>query len=74
MVAEALKLLGILYVVEIGGHSTLIQSITACRLGGRIALIGVLTGFAGEVPTAAIMVGNGMQSIPKSLTVRQGRF
>mgnify|MGYP001557586430 FL=1 len=49
---------GVDHVVEIGGPGTLAQSITACRLGGHIALIGVLTGFAGEVPTAAIMVGN----------------
>lgn len=49
---------GVDHVVEIGGPATLAQSITACRLGGNIALIGVLTGFAGEVPTAAIVVGN----------------
>jgi NADPH:quinone reductase-like Zn-dependent oxidoreductase len=49
---------GVDHVVEIGGPGTLAQSIAACRLGGHIALIGVLTGFAGEVPTAAIMVGN----------------
>ena len=49
---------GVDHVVEIGGPGTLAQSISACRLGGHIALIGVLTGFAGEVPTAAIMVGN----------------
>ena len=35
--------------MEIGGTGTLAQSIAACRLGGHIALIGVLTGFAGEV-------------------------
>jgi NADPH:quinone reductase-like Zn-dependent oxidoreductase len=49
---------GVDHVVEIGGPGTLAQSIAACRLGGHISLIGVLTGFAGEVPTAAIMVGN----------------
>src|SRR5580658_9518141 len=49
---------GVDHVVEIGGPGTLAQSIAACRLGGDIALIGVLTGFAGEIPTAAIMVGN----------------
>lgn len=49
---------GVDHVVEIGGPGTLAQSISACRLGGQIALIGVLTGFAGEVPTAAILVGN----------------
>lgn len=49
---------GVDHIVEIGGPGTLAQSIAACRLGGHIALIGVLTGFAGEVPTAAILVGN----------------
>jgi NADPH:quinone reductase-like Zn-dependent oxidoreductase len=49
---------GVDHIVEIGGPGTLAQSITACRLGGHIALIGVLTGFAGEVPAAAIIGGN----------------
>jgi NADPH:quinone reductase-like Zn-dependent oxidoreductase len=49
---------GVDHVVEIGGPGTLAQSVAACRLGGDIALIGVLTGLAGEVPTAAIMIGN----------------
>ena len=42
-------------VVEVGGPATLGQSITACRIAGHIALIGVLTGRSGEVPTAALM-------------------
>ncbi|MBP0616109.1 zinc-dependent alcohol dehydrogenase family protein [Jiella mangrovi] len=42
-------------VVEVGGPGTLAQSITACRIAGHIALIGVLTGRSGEVPTAALM-------------------
>jgi NADPH:quinone reductase-like Zn-dependent oxidoreductase len=42
-------------VVEVGGPGTLPQSIRACRIGGHIALIGVLTGRAGEVPTALLM-------------------
>ncbi len=46
---------GVDHVVEIGGPGTLAQSIQACRIGGHIALIGVLTGIAGEVPTAALM-------------------
>lgn len=46
---------GIDHVIEVGGPGTLPQSITACRIGGHIALIGVLTGRAGEVPTAALM-------------------
>ena len=46
---------GVDHVVEVGGPGTLPQSITACRIGGHIALIGVLTGAVGPVPTAALM-------------------
>ena len=40
--------------IEVGGPGTLMQSITACKTGGHIALIGVLTGFAGEVSIPAL--------------------
>jgi NADPH:quinone reductase-like Zn-dependent oxidoreductase len=46
---------GVDHVVEVGGPGTLAQSIEAVRVGGPISLIGVLTGGAGEVPTAALM-------------------
>ena len=46
---------GVDHVVEVGGPGTLPQSITAARIGGHMALIGVLTGPAGPVPTAALM-------------------
>lgn len=49
---------GVDHVVEIGGAGTLTQSIAATRLRGNIGMIGVLAGFAGNVPTAAIMAGN----------------
>ncbi len=49
---------GVDAVVEIGGPGTLAQSIHACRIGGHISLIGVLTGVAGEVPTALVMSKN----------------
>lgn len=42
-------------VVEVGGPRTLPQSIRACAVGGHIALIGVLTGLAGTVPTVELM-------------------
>lgn len=45
---------GVDHVVEVGGPGTLAQSITACRTGGHIALIGVLTGFAGDVSIPAL--------------------
>jgi threonine dehydrogenase-like Zn-dependent dehydrogenase len=46
---------GVDHVVEVGGPGTLPQSIEACRVGGHISLIGVLTGIGGEVPTATLM-------------------
>lgn len=46
---------GVDHVIEVGGPGTLEQSIRACRIGGHIALIGVLTGTAGPVPTALLM-------------------
>jgi NADPH:quinone reductase-like Zn-dependent oxidoreductase len=49
---------GVDEVVEIGGAGTLGQSISACRIGGHISLIGVLAGFAGEVPTAQLFSAN----------------
>jgi NADPH:quinone reductase-like Zn-dependent oxidoreductase len=59
---------GVDHVLEVGGPGTLTQSMWACRMGGHIALIGVLTGISGEVPTyllfssqlrvTGIMVGN----------------
>src|ERR1700722_15394741 len=45
---------GVDHVIEVGGPGTLTQSIAACRTGGHIALIGVLTGFAGEVSIPAL--------------------
>ena len=51
--------LGVDHVVEVGGAGTLERSVAACRIGGHIALIGVLTG--GEINPTAIM--------RKSLTV-----
>lgn len=45
---------GVDHVIEVGGPGTLMQSIAACRTGGHIALIGVLTGFVGEVAIPAL--------------------
>jgi NADPH:quinone reductase-like Zn-dependent oxidoreductase len=57
---------GVDVVVEIGGAGTLPQSIKAVRVGGHISLIGVLAGFAGEVPTAALF---GKNATLKGITV-----
>lgn len=43
------------HIVEVGGPGTLPQSIQAVAIGGHIALIGVLTGVAGDIPTARLM-------------------
>jgi NADPH:quinone reductase-like Zn-dependent oxidoreductase len=42
-------------VVEVGGAGTLEKSLSAVRFGGIVTLIGVLTGTAGPIPTAAIL-------------------
>ncbi len=49
-------------VVEVGGPGTLQRSIEATRVGGAIALIGILTGVQGQIAPTTIM--------RKSLTVR----
>jgi len=46
---------GVDHVVEVGGSGTLPQSIDAVKIGGHIALIGILTGREGEIPTAKLM-------------------
>lgn len=46
---------GVDHVIEVGGPGTLPQSIDAVCIGGHISLIGVLTGRAGDVPTAKLM-------------------
>lgn len=45
---------GVDHVIEVGGPGTLTQSITACRPGGHIALVGLLTGFVAEVSIPAL--------------------
>jgi NADPH:quinone reductase-like Zn-dependent oxidoreductase len=49
---------GVDCVVEVGGPGTLDQSMLAARIGGHIALIGVLTGIAGPVQTALLFSKN----------------
>ena len=49
---------GVDCVVEVGGPGTLDQSMLAARVGGHIALIGVLTGVAGPVQTALLFSKN----------------
>lgn len=47
---------GVDHVIEVGGPGTLPQSMRATRVGGHIALIGVLTGVADVVPTAELLL------------------
>jgi NADPH:quinone reductase-like Zn-dependent oxidoreductase len=47
--------IGVDHVVEVGGAGTLEKSIKAVRYGGRISLIGVLTGFAGQINPQPIL-------------------
>jgi NADPH:quinone reductase-like Zn-dependent oxidoreductase len=42
---------GVDHVIEVGGPATLSQSLQAVRIGGHVAMIGVLTGQGGEVTT-----------------------
>ena len=49
---------GVNLVVEVGGSGTIAQSVRAVSVGGIISMIGVLTGFAGEVPLAELFQKN----------------
>ena len=49
---------GVNLVVEVGGSGTIAQSVRAVSVGGIISMIGVLTGFAGDVPLAELFQKN----------------
>ncbi len=49
---------GVDHVVEIGGAGTLDQSMIAAKVGGHVALIGILAGYAGPVMTVTLMAKN----------------
>lgn len=46
------------HVIEVGGAGTLVQSLNAIRIGGHIAVIGLLTGVSQEVPVPLIFSKN----------------
>lgn len=46
---------GVDHIIEVGGPGTLPQSINAVKTGGHMALIGILTGRSGDIPTAKLM-------------------
>lgn len=47
--------IGVDHVVEVGGPGTFAGSLQAVRAGGTVSLVGVLTGFAGQVDPMAIL-------------------
>jgi NADPH:quinone reductase-like Zn-dependent oxidoreductase len=51
-VADLTGGVGVDHVVEVGGPNTLLQSITASRTGGHLAIIGAVAGFDGGIPFA----------------------
>jgi NADPH:quinone reductase-like Zn-dependent oxidoreductase len=64
---------GVDHVIEVGGPATLTQSMIAARVYGHIAVIGILTGLAGDFPLVnallrqlqlrAVLVGSRRQQI-----------
>jgi NADPH:quinone reductase-like Zn-dependent oxidoreductase len=74
---------GVDHVIEVGGPGTLMQSISACRTGGHIAMIGVLTGFVGQlvvpmlfgnqIRTSGIQIGSrtDQQDMIRAITVNR---
>ena len=57
-VARELSGGGVALVVEVGGPGTVTQSVRALKIGGTIAMIGVLTGISGDVPLAEFFQRN----------------
>lgn len=49
---------GVDHIIEVGGAGTLPRSIEAAKLGGRISLIGVLTGISSQINPVMIMGKN----------------
>jgi NADPH:quinone reductase-like Zn-dependent oxidoreductase len=46
---------GVDHVIEVGGPATLAQSMAAARIGGHIAVIGILSGMTGTLPLLTIL-------------------
>src|SRR5207244_4009404 len=49
---------GVDHVVEVGGAGTLAKSLRAVRIGGRISMIGILSGGGGQVNPISILMKN----------------
>jgi NADPH:quinone reductase-like Zn-dependent oxidoreductase len=50
--------IGVDHIVEVGGAGTLAKSLRAVRMGGRISLIGILSGGGGQVNPISILMKN----------------
>lgn len=46
---------GVDHVIEVGGPATLAQSMVAARVGGHIAVIGILSGITGTLPLLSVL-------------------
>ncbi|SOD41912.1 zinc-dependent alcohol dehydrogenase family protein [Nitrosovibrio sp. Nv4] len=46
---------GVDHVIEVGGPATLAQSMVAARIGGHIAVIGILSGMTGTLPLLSVL-------------------
>lgn len=60
---------GVDVIVEVGGEQTLTQAMTAARVGGRIVVIGVLSGF-GSTISLPMLFSNNLQLIGISVGSR----
>ena len=57
-VREATGGAGVDRVMEVGGPGTFQKSLASLRMGGRLSVIGILTGFTGGVEIVPILVGS----------------
>jgi len=46
---------GVDHVIEVGGPATLAQSMVAARIGGHIAVVGILSGMTGTLPLLSML-------------------
>lgn len=46
---------GVDHVVDVGGSSTLAQSLVAARIGGHVAVVGILSGMTGTLPLLSLL-------------------
>jgi len=46
---------GVDHVIEVGGPATLAQSMVATRIGGHIAVVGILSGITGTLPLLSVL-------------------